>query len=52
MLAESGGQILSGGTDFFPALGDRPTPDRVVDISGLTGIKGINPRPLTSASEV
>lgn len=41
MLAESGGQILSGGTDFFPALGDRPAPDRVVDISGLTGIKGI-----------
>jgi CO/xanthine dehydrogenase FAD-binding subunit len=41
VLAESGGQILSGGTDFFPALGDRPAPDRVVDISGLTGIKGI-----------
>lgn len=41
VLAESGGQILSGGTDFFPALGDRPAPDRVVDISGLRGIKGI-----------
>jgi len=41
VLAESGGQILSGGTDFFPALGDRPAPDRVVDISGLTGIRGI-----------
>ncbi len=41
VLAESGGQILSGGTDFFPALGDRPAPDRVIDISGLTGIKGI-----------
>jgi CO/xanthine dehydrogenase FAD-binding subunit len=41
VLAESGGQILSGGTDFFPALGERPAPDRVVDISGLTGIKGI-----------
>ena len=35
------GEILSGGTDFFPALGDRPAPDRVVDISGLTEIKGI-----------
>ena len=35
VLAESGGQILSGGTDFFPALGDRPAPDRVLDISGL-----------------
>ena len=41
VLAESGGQILSGGTDFFPALGDRPAPDRVVDISGLAAIKGI-----------
>ena len=41
VLARQGGQILSGGTDFFPALGDRPAPDRVVDISGLTEIKGI-----------
>jgi CO/xanthine dehydrogenase FAD-binding subunit len=41
VLAQDGGQILSGGTDFFPALGDRPAPDRVIDISGLTEIKGI-----------
>ena len=41
VLAESSGQILSGGTDFFPSLGDRPVPDRVVDISGLSAIKGI-----------
>ena len=41
VLAQDGGLILSGGTDFFPALGDRPAPDRVVDISGLTEIKGI-----------
>ena len=41
VLTRQGGQILSGGTDFFPALGDRPAPDRVVDISGLTEIKGI-----------
>jgi CO/xanthine dehydrogenase FAD-binding subunit len=41
VLAEEGGQILSGGTDFFPALGDRPAPDRVIDISGITEIKGI-----------
>ena len=40
-LARNEGQILSGGTDFFPALGDRPAPDRVIDISGLTEIKGI-----------
>jgi CO/xanthine dehydrogenase FAD-binding subunit len=41
VLAQGGGQILSGGTDFFPALGDRPAPDRVIDISGITEIKGI-----------
>jgi CO/xanthine dehydrogenase FAD-binding subunit len=41
VLARDGGQILSGGTDFFPALGDRPAPDRVVDISGLDEIKNI-----------
>jgi CO/xanthine dehydrogenase FAD-binding subunit len=41
VLARDGGQILSGGTDFFPALGDRPAPDRVVDISGLNEIKDI-----------
>ena len=41
VLAQEGGQILSGGTDFFPALGDRPAPDRVVDISGLDEIKSI-----------
>jgi CO/xanthine dehydrogenase FAD-binding subunit len=41
VLANDGGHILSGGTDFFPALGDRPAPDRVVDISGLSEIKGI-----------
>jgi CO/xanthine dehydrogenase FAD-binding subunit len=41
VLAQDGGEILSGGTDFFPALGDRPAPDRVIDISGLTEIKGI-----------
>ena len=41
VLAKDGGQILSGGTDFFPALGDRPAPGLVVDISGLSEIKGI-----------
>jgi len=41
VLATHGGQILSGGTDFFPALGDRPVPGSVIDISDLTEIKGI-----------
>jgi len=40
-LAEHGGQILSGGTDFFPSLGDRPAPSSVVDISALSELRGI-----------
>jgi CO/xanthine dehydrogenase FAD-binding subunit len=40
-LGAHGGQILSGGTDFFPALGDRPVLGPVVDVSGLSEIKGI-----------
>lgn len=41
VLASSGGQILAGGTDFFPSLGDRPVSEAVVDISGLGELKGV-----------
>jgi CO/xanthine dehydrogenase FAD-binding subunit len=41
VLASSGGQVLAGGTDFFPSLGDRPVSGTVVDISGLSELKGI-----------
>jgi CO/xanthine dehydrogenase FAD-binding subunit len=41
MLAQSGGTILSGGTDFFPALGDQPPRRAVVDISGVRGLRQI-----------
>jgi CO/xanthine dehydrogenase FAD-binding subunit len=41
VLGAHGGQILSGGTDFFPALGDRPVRGPVVDVSALSEIKGI-----------
>jgi CO/xanthine dehydrogenase FAD-binding subunit len=44
-LAASGGQILSGGTDFFPALGDRPVTGTVIDISGFHELKGIHLEP-------
>jgi CO/xanthine dehydrogenase FAD-binding subunit len=40
-LASSGGQILAGGTDFFPSLGERPVTGTVVDISGLRELKGV-----------
>jgi len=41
-LSRHGGQILSGGTDFFPALGERQVSGPVVDISGLSELRGIS----------
>ena len=40
-LAASGGQILAGGTDFYPALGERPVTKPVVDITAISEIRGI-----------
>ena len=40
-LASRPARILAGGTDVFPALVDRPPPERVLDISGLAELKGI-----------
>jgi len=47
VLAQQGGSILSGGTDFFPALGDMPVTGTVIDISAIGSMKGI----LSSARE-
>lgn len=33
--------ILAGGTDFFPALRDAPAPDKVLDITRIEGMRGI-----------
>jgi CO/xanthine dehydrogenase FAD-binding subunit len=41
VLAQRPVQILSGGTDVFPVLVDRPTPDAVLDISGVAELRGI-----------
>jgi CO/xanthine dehydrogenase FAD-binding subunit len=40
-LTQYGGQILSGGTDFFPALGERPISSPVIDISGVAELRGV-----------
>jgi CO/xanthine dehydrogenase FAD-binding subunit len=40
-LAKSGGQLLAGGTDFYPALGDRPVTTSVIDISRVAELHGI-----------
>jgi CO/xanthine dehydrogenase FAD-binding subunit len=42
LLASPGGQILAGGTDFYPALGERLPPGCVVDITGLDEIRGVS----------
>jgi len=42
LLASGPARILSGGTDFYPALGDRVIRDKVVDISGLDNLRGIS----------
>jgi CO/xanthine dehydrogenase FAD-binding subunit len=41
VLASSGGQILAGGTDFFPSLGAGPVTGTLVDISRLRELKGV-----------
>jgi len=41
-LSRHGGQILSGGTDFFPALGERPISSPVIDISGIAQLRGVS----------
>jgi CO/xanthine dehydrogenase FAD-binding subunit len=40
-LAE-GGQVLAGGTDFFPALGTRPVTGAVIDVSRIPELRGID----------
>jgi CO/xanthine dehydrogenase FAD-binding subunit len=41
LLAARGYTILSGGTDVFPALVDRPPPAAMLDLSRLDDIRGI-----------
>jgi CO/xanthine dehydrogenase FAD-binding subunit len=40
-LAE-GGQIIAGGTDFYPALGTRPAPPSLIDVSHVAEMRGIH----------
>ncbi len=41
-LTIPGIQVLSGGTDFYPALGDRVADEPVLDISGLRELRGVS----------
>lgn len=40
-LGQRSVQVLAGGTDFYPALGERPPAGPVMDITGVTELKGI-----------
>lgn len=42
LLAAPGGQILAGGTDFYPALGEGLPSGTVVDITALRELRGIS----------
>ncbi|HJT86562.1 MAG TPA: FAD binding domain-containing protein [Bryobacteraceae bacterium] len=41
LLSTEGGALLAGGTDFYPALGDRPPAGTVIDLSRVREMKGI-----------
>lgn len=42
LLTSSGGKILAGGTDFYPALGERLPQGPVVDITAVGELRGIS----------
>jgi CO/xanthine dehydrogenase FAD-binding subunit len=42
VLAFTGGQVLAGGTDFYPALGERLPRGNVVDITAVEEMRGIS----------
>lgn len=42
LLASTGGQILAGGTDFYPALGENLPHGNVVDVTSVGEIRGIS----------
>jgi CO/xanthine dehydrogenase FAD-binding subunit len=41
LLSEGRWRIIAGGTDFYPAQGVRPLTDDVLDVNGLSGLRGI-----------
>lgn len=45
LLQEGQWRILAGGTDFYPALRSRPLREDVLDINGLTELRGISETP-------
>jgi CO/xanthine dehydrogenase FAD-binding subunit len=42
LLGEAPWRILAGGTDFYPALGNKPLSENVLDINGLAELRGVS----------
>ena len=40
-LATPGIRILAGGTDFYPAQGERPIAEPVLDVTAIPELRGI-----------
>lgn len=40
-LSENNVQVLGGGTDFYPALGDKAPPESVLDLTRISGLNSI-----------
>ncbi|MGB3388255.1 MAG: FAD binding domain-containing protein, partial [Pseudaminobacter sp.] len=45
LLAEGSWRVLAGGTDFYPALGNRVPRENVLDVNGLRELRGISETP-------
>lgn len=41
LLDQTQWRILAGGTDFYPALGNRPIHENILDINGLAELRGV-----------
>ena len=42
LLGQDRWRILAGGTDFYPALGNRPLAENILDINGLDELRGVS----------
>lgn len=41
LMSEGQWRVLAGGTDFYPALGAKPLAENVLDINGLSDLRGV-----------
>lgn len=41
LLADGAGPLVAGGTDLYPGLRDAAPPKQMIDLTGITGLRGI-----------